>query len=196
MHKKTTTVACALLVKCAAAYLLCSGAAHAFGIFIVAPSTPISVGSEFDLQVWADFSQDPTLGGGFDIVYDDDALDFLSWTPEPIGDPAFSRLPDVFPGFLEGIAFGDFNGFTGPAQVGTLRFELVAPPMQSLLVELQETNSIAGPFLSVDTFTPQDVNYGGFGLPPAAIPVPAGLPLLYSAIGLLAALRLRQPAAG
>jgi hypothetical protein len=77
------------------------------------------------VELWMDFTAEPTLGRGTDIHVDPAAMHYLSFEFDPSfgTDPAFTRLPDLAaPGELNALAFGNFDGLTGPALVGTFTF--------------------------------------------------------------------------
>jgi hypothetical protein len=140
---------------------LAANSALAQSIWLTPASQTPSPGETIvDVEVWFDFSAEPTLGGGFDITYDTTRLTFVSWNPEAVGDPAFTRAPDISPGLLSGIGAGDFNtGLTGPGLWGRLEFELTNPGTAQ--VNVMDTASIAGPFVSLVTFTVMTVTYTG-----------------------------------
>ncbi|MEM9057831.1 MAG: thrombospondin type 3 repeat-containing protein, partial [Pseudomonadota bacterium] len=118
------------------------------------------VGDRFTLDVILDFSGVTTIGGGFDIAYDSAMLDVVMWTPAPVGDPAFQRLPDDLDGLLAGISVGDFDvGITGVQTLGTLEFERIAAGMTAVLP--LDTETVAGPFVDFDTFEVLSVLYSG-----------------------------------
>lgn len=129
----------------------------------------VSVGAPVALDVKMDFTDDPTLGGGFDVFFDPIILNFDSWVSAGLGDPGFAREPDVSAGELNGIAFGDFNGLMGPALVGTLNFTALSPG--DALLTLAVNDFPAGPFVSATTFVEQTVEFGSATV--TVVPEPA-----------------------
>jgi hypothetical protein len=123
----------------------------------VAPNGTVS------LELWMDFTEDPTLGGGIDTTFDPNMLSFVSFTFDPAlgDDPAFRRQPNLeAPGQLNALAFGNFDGLSGPARVGTFLFNtLSAFGTTPITNESDEPNGPAGPFVSANTFQPIDVTY-------------------------------------
>ena len=61
-----------ILNNCIAATLLglASVSAQAVTLSIITSTPSVKVGDTIELQVLMDFSDDPTLGGGFDIIFD------------------------------------------------------------------------------------------------------------------------------
>ncbi|MEM9057832.1 MAG: choice-of-anchor D domain-containing protein, partial [Pseudomonadota bacterium] len=116
--------------------------------------------SEFSVEVHIDFTADPTIGGGFDIAFDDTRLAFAGWEAADVGDPDFRRPPDVGAGVLRGFAVGDFDGITGPATVGTLRFVALEPADTAIDASATALDFV-GPWVSLSDFTAQEVEYTG-----------------------------------
>ncbi|MEL7450958.1 MAG: choice-of-anchor D domain-containing protein [Pseudomonadota bacterium] len=129
------------------------------GIVSLLPGqTDVFDGDELTLDLHIDFTADPTVGGGVDLLYDDTLLQFESWQAADVGDPAFSRPPDVEAGALRGIAVGDFDGLTGPVVIGTVTF--TALDIGDTTVEPSETALVGvGPFVSATDFAAQEVDY-------------------------------------
>ena len=119
----------ARLLVCAA---LCAGTglAQAASLSVTPISSRVALGDQVILMMYADFRDDPALGGGLDVFFDTTGLEFSSWifmAPESLGDdPDFRREPDVLAGELNGIAFGNFEGMFGRSLVGFLTLEAVA----------------------------------------------------------------------
>ncbi|MEL7450959.1 MAG: choice-of-anchor D domain-containing protein, partial [Pseudomonadota bacterium] len=128
-------------------------------IFMDPSEVVAQLGQTFSVDVIMDFSTVTTIGGGFDILFDSDRLSFVDWTPNIVGDPGFSREPEVFDGLLEGIAVGDFDGLTGVFNLGTVEFQRVGDGTTPL--NMQDSGSITGPFLDAFTFQTIPVLYTG-----------------------------------
>ncbi len=76
-----------------------------------------------------DFRDDPTLGGGLNLLYDPTLLQLVDFTYETnsVGDdPAFRNPPTFTAGAIEGITVGSFFGLTGPGTIGTAVFQTLA----------------------------------------------------------------------
>lgn len=139
-------------------------------------------------DVVMDFSDAPTLGGGFDIVFDPSSLEFESFTNNEIGEDGFGRDPDEFDGLLESWAFGAFGGMTGPDIVGTVSFTYLGGLTE---ISLTATSGIGGPFVSFDNpGSMLDVDFGSVQV----VPVPAAVWFLLSGLGALLGVRNRKDA--
>lgn len=164
---------------------------QAASISLTPANTNVSVGGLFNLDVSIDFSDDATLGGGLDVLYDGTALAFQSFTFGTTTldlDPAFSRIPDELPNKLEGLAFGNFNGLT-VGIVGTLTFQALTAG-NSLLSMAVTIPSKGGDFVSANTFDVQSVTFNGANVNASAVPVPAAAWLFGSGLlGLVGIMR-------
>ncbi|MEJ2257103.1 MAG: hypothetical protein P8X98_08855 [Woeseiaceae bacterium] len=114
----------------------------------------VNNGDTVSFNVVMDFSGYPngTLGGGFDIIFDSSALQFLGFTRFEVGDPAFSRDPDIFVGLLESWAVGDFNGLPAVAVLGNVWFQVLPTMGASTTVSTSATNGVAGPWIDATDF--------------------------------------------
>ncbi len=127
------------LAKLAAVAVFMSAAcsAQAVSLSLISSTPSVTIGDTIELQVLMDFSDDPTLGGGFDIVFDPRLVSYVSesyLTDGALGsDPAFTRddnplvtdinhRAEILPDRLVGAAFGNFGGLSGPAVAGSLFF--------------------------------------------------------------------------
>lgn len=150
-------------------------------------ATP-QLGASVSIDLLMDFSDNPTLGGGLDVIYDGTALDFLSFTfdstftsvtdssfscPGASGCPSIDQANKVF-----NIAFGNFSGLGGPFKVGTLIFNTLTPGTS--LLSTAETTGPAGPFVSASTYQPQSVTYLGSSI--STVPIPAAIYLFASGL--------------
>jgi len=138
-------------------------------------------------DVLMDFTDDATLGGGTDIFFDPTILSFQSFDFSSTTlalDSAFSRLPDadVLPGKLEGMAFGNFGGLSGPGVIGTLTFQAIAIGDSALTMAVTTEALKGGDFISNNTFGPQVVNFGSANVSVTAVPVPAAVWLFGSGL--------------
>ena len=181
------------------AFLMCSigGVQAANSISLNAVSSPVTVGSQATFELWMDFTGDPTLGGGVDVVFDNfingNQLSFNSYNPEALGDSDLINIPVVSASGdrLEGITFGDLtNGLEGPALVGTLLFDTLVAGNYSL----SPVNSdVAGGFFSISGAEQFPV-YNSASLTVDPVPVPAAIWLMLSGLGGLSGMAFRQKA--
>lgn len=170
-------------------------------------SDPVIQGDIFALNIFMDFTDDPTIGGGFDILYDPTLVSYIggSFLVEEtlFSDPFFTRDDnplspasnrvdiDTTQGEIVGAAFGDFIGLTGPSLVGTLSFQAEQAGLASF--GLQTTiNPLVGDFISAFTNQPQPVDFFGASVAISEVPVPAAGWLLLSAFAGLAGFARRQ----
>ncbi len=148
------------------------------------------VGTVLTFDVIADFTDFATIGGGFDIVFDSDKLQFDGFTNAELGDPLFSRDPLIFDGLLSSWTFGTFALISDVRLVGTVMFTVVdgvvAGPGN---VATRETMGPAPPFMDffLDTVIPVDYNAYQVGV----VPVPAAVWLFVSGCALFGGLRRR-----
>lgn len=148
--------------------------AHA-SLISLTPTSPlidVNDGDTVSFDLLMDFTSEPTLGGGFDIVFDALSLQFDGFTRLNVGDPAFGRDPDSFIGLLSGWAFGDFNGLSGIANLGSINFTVLSTMGATTNVRVQDTASIAGPFISLSTFQVMSVTFNNLDLIRASAPPP------------------------
>lgn len=143
----------------------------------------------FDI-LW-DFSDAPTIGGGFDINFNPLALAFESFELAPI-----CNDPDCYgawSGFLveEDRIFdwfyGSFLPIDGELNMGSVTFEFLGHDFSQSFLFLGPTTGLGGPFISSDDFvTILDVDYNEVRLAP--VPLPAAVWLFFGALGALAGL--------
>ena len=169
--------------------------------------TPTSVdgaliGDIITFEISIDFTDDPTLGGGFDVNWDPNALQLVSFSDTVIlGDPAFGRPPDdcaqvacvggLGAGTLQSWGVGDFAGLTFGV-VGQVSFEVLAGAIGGTIVALGPTQGIAGPWVSaIDFVSIIEPDYGSATV--TAVPVPAAVWFMLS--GLAALFGIRRQAA-
>lgn len=201
-----------ILNTCIAATLLglASVSAQAVTLSIITSTPSVKVGDTIELQVLMDFSDDPTLGGGFDIIFDPSLVAYVPnsyITDLSLGsDPDFTRddnplvtdptkQVEIQADRLAGAAFGNFGGLAGPASVGPLSFtaDVAGTAVFSLGAS---TSAVVGGFFSAVTFTEQFPNFIGTTVTITPItpevPVPAAVWLFGSGLlGLIGIARRR-----
>lgn len=144
-----------------------------------------SVGDLIDFDIVMDFTDEPTIGGGFDVFFTTDSLQFESWESLNIGDGP--RQPRIYEqlGLIEDAAFGSFNPLTGPATLARVSFIFLGGPVGT--VELAQSQY--GVFIGADFITPIDVDFGSATI---RTPLPGAAWLLMSAMGALVAVNRGQ----
>lgn len=152
----------------------------------------VALGEQVSLTVEMDFSDDATIGGGFDTFFDPNFVRFVSFTfDNALGDdPAFRTNPQGLTNEVSEIGFGNFNGISGPTVVGTMVFDTIATG--STAFTMADNDTRLGPFFSADTSLQQVVTYTGADLTIAAVPLPPGLLLLMSGIIGVSVIRRRN----
>ena len=152
----------------------------------------VNAGDTLEVTLLFDFS-DPTVGGGFDLVFSRSQLRFESFTfSDELGrDPAFDLAPS--PGSSADplvIAFGNFAELSGARTLGTARFEalvdLVLGGAEPALLTGEDNAAPAGPFFGSGP-TQLSVEYRGLN----GVPEPGVLALLASGFVVLLAVRMR-----
>ncbi len=172
----------------------------------ILPPDPITPSDMIELQVLMDFSDDATLGGGFDIIFDPGLVSYVS--ESYITDPALGSDADftrddnplvtdirnrveILPDRLAGAAFGNFGGLSGPAVVASLFF--IADAGGDAVFSLGDSTSASvGGFFSAVTFAEQFPVFTGTTVNISAVPVPAAVWLFGSGlVGLVGIARRR-----
>ena len=166
-------------------------------------------GNFFQVEIHMDFTDDPTIGGGFDILYDASLLtyvnnsflisDTLGSDPNLTRDdnPAASTLNsveiDTVNGKIVGAAFGDLIGLTGPSLVGTMTF--LATEIGNASLSLTATaNPAVGGFISTFTLEDQNVDFIGSSIEVSPVPLPAAVWLMFTGLAGIATVSRRQQA--
>jgi hypothetical protein len=190
--------ACSFLSLSAAIFIAGLSSANAASVYLAPTTGTIDVNSgPAILQLFMDFSDEPTLGGGIDLEIQG-PIELLGFTPSSY----FNTLDTAFTGYSTNpviadgnfaLWFGDFDGLSGIHELGTLTFDLLATGDAAIDVNI---NNWYGPFISADTLEQQTVALNGATLHVAAVPVPAALWFFTSALGVIGGVRLRRGADG
>ncbi|MFK7887964.1 MAG: hypothetical protein AB8G16_13980 [Gammaproteobacteria bacterium] len=184
------------------AFVFCSASAKAVSVYMVTTG-PLAVdndtflaveGATYNIEIWMDFTADRTLGGGYDVVFNEGAFDFVEWESAGLGEEVFARTPEVFDGLLESAAVGDFNGLSGPDLMATATFVLtdLSVLTQFGSMTTAATAGIGGPWVSaVDFICCQKVDFFGVDFV-TPVPVPAAIWLFLGGLGWLFGLTRTQ----
>ncbi len=181
------------------------GAANAAIISIDPFAQFATEGDEISISISVAFDE-ATVGGAFDLFYDATRLEFVSFEFDSdfintIADPAFTVLPDncfadgaaisgcnVGDGELNAIGFGNFAGIEGiHVDIATIVF--VATGSGTADIGLGVNDSPFEGFFSALTGNEIDVVYNSAQVFIQAVPVPAALWMLFSALGLTGLMR-------
>lgn len=163
------------------------------------------IGQEVSFDINMDFIN-TTVGGAFDLFYDPNLLAFVSFEFDAtfltsVADPDFAIMPDncISDGAalggcsagdaeLNAIGFGSFDGISGSHTIGTVTFQTLGPGVSALL--MATTDSPWEGFISADDASDLFVIYSPAKL--HVVPLPAGLWLLASGLGLFAGFARRR----
>ena len=183
--------------------------ANASSLWLETTTPVVGFGDTIEMTVHMDFSDDATLGGGFDIIFDSglvsyDANSYI--TDAGLGsDPSFTRddnpaaaaanRVEVTPDALVGAAFGNFAGMSGPALVAPITFTAGLAEGVAVFDLGPSSSSSVGGFFSAATFLEQFPDYQGVSVEITGIsevPVPAAVWLFGSGLlGLIGMARRR-----
>ncbi len=178
----------AFLASVFGSLLFYAGVSHAATVTFGNVSVTAGLNDIITIDLLMDFTDDATLGGGTDIFFNATVLSFQSFdfsSTTLVLDPAFGRLPDadVLPGKLEGMAFGNFGGLSGPGVIGTLTFQAIAVGDSALTMAVTTEALKGGDFISDNTFGPQVVNFGSANVSVVStVPIPAAVWLFGSGL--------------
>lgn len=149
-----------------------------------------SAGDVITLDIFFDFTGEPTLGGGFNVFYTASQLDFLTYDIADFGEPAFNRAPDVAEdGVLLGASVGDYEAL----EFGLLaQMSFLVTGNSGFSIELRNAPGLGGAWISaIDFVTLVTPTFGRIdGVSP--VPVPAAAWLFGSALLGLGAIRRKS----
>ena len=164
MRYRITGVVTALLILL---LVVANGAQAADGatptVALVATSSTVTTGANVLVDIAIDFHNQPTLGGGTDIAFDPQRLQFVSFTFDPslVDEPLLRRQPQVLSGLLKGLSFGSpsAGGLSGPLLIGRITFQAIGTGQATIAVS--GNGQPVGGFVSATSFAVQPVNYVG-----------------------------------
>jgi len=130
-------------------------------IWLVPSDNAVAPGASFTVDVYADFMADNTIGGGIDISYESQFVEFSGFTfsEELTGDVVFHNTPTSSFGSLVGLSFGDYSGVTGSVKIGSFTFNALAEGGAD--INVIGNSSPYGGFYSADNYLAQAINYHG-----------------------------------
>lgn len=128
--------------------LLATAAAPAATITASTTQMP-GVGDIISISLHGDFSTLSTIGGGFDIFFDNSQLQFHSFgfsdAANLFDDPLLRRVPDVLDGELNGIGFGNFAGLGGVFELAVVQFQVLSAGTSQLTLMTNEGGPPSNP---------------------------------------------------
>ena len=137
------------------------GAARALNVMSLTPvAQEASLGESVLVTLQMEFD-DPTLGGGVEVLFDESVLEFVSFVFDAgLGDdPSFRLTPSVPTGGNRLVlGFGEFGGLAGSRAVGVFSFDAVGLGLANL--STGPNVQPAGPFVSAAS--PPDLLVVGF----------------------------------
>lgn len=128
------------------------------------PTTSVNVlvGNNVTIDVFADFTTEPTLGGSFDIITNDALLTYQNTrfdTVTTFQDPDLNRSPDLGNNKLEGFAFGGIDSVGSYGVVGSITFTATGLGVFTMSAASSDCTSCGGDFISDQTFSSMEVDF-------------------------------------
>jgi hypothetical protein len=191
VHKKN------LLAVAMLAGLSMSGA-EAASIYLTPASqtVPYVENGSISVELWMDFTGEPTVGGGIDLDFQGD-ISMDTFTPSSYftdtADPFFTGHGTEDADADYEIHFGDFAGLSGVNKLGDISVNLLGAGTGQILMSI---NSVYGFFYSAGgdpvvqnvDLLPED----GAKITASAVPAPAGVWLLLTGLAGLATRRFAK----
>ncbi|MAF83334.1 MAG: VPLPA-CTERM sorting domain-containing protein [Gammaproteobacteria bacterium] len=179
-----------ILIIASLAFAFAMSTVQAASVSLTPALSTGNVGGSATLELFMDFTGDPTLGGGIDLALSG-PISWGGFTPSAY----FSALDEAFSdhGFVAAdadyeIHFGSFGGLDGNHKLGDITVDLLGIGTGTIAMAI---NNLAGSFLSASTFSTQEVILSGAEIQVNTVPVPAAVWLFGSALGLLGGFRRR-----
>ncbi|MCL4779539.1 MAG: VPLPA-CTERM sorting domain-containing protein [Gammaproteobacteria bacterium] len=143
-------------------------------------TVPYAVGGTTSVELWMDFTGEPTIGGGIDLDFQG-AISMGVFTPSSYftgtADSAFSGHGTADADNDYEIHFGGFAGLSGINKLGDISVNLLGTGVGSISLAL---NSLYGTFYGTDSLE-IDVDLSR-GAEISAVPAPAGVWLLLTGL--------------
>lgn len=168
--------------------LVYSTALNAASIVVAPNFSSVRLGESVSLDLVMDFSDVATMGSGLDLFFDTSALHFSGFTfaPSLPTDPAFTHVPVLRGNHLEALAFGSFEGISGPATIGTLTLDALSVGRFDITLALTQSQLWGDGFYNAADFSPIVVDFGSATVNVSAVPNPPAIWMLLSGMALLA----------
>ncbi len=163
---------------------ICSSTAYAASIGFQPTSSTVNLGQTVTLDIVMDFSDNPTTGGGVDLYFDTSAFRFSQFTFNSSfpTDPAFTHSPTLVDGHLDALAFGSFDGISGPAIIGTLALDTLATGSFTLTMGPTQNLRWDGGFSNAIDYSLNEVQIGSATINVSAVPNPSSFWLFVSGV--------------
>ncbi len=165
------------LIKLLAIGLLAASfsAAQAASITLNPSATTVAVGGTVDVTISFDFTDVATLGGAFDLTWDNTVLAFDSWTIScTICEPAFGSNGTLSPGLITSIAFGSWSGINTAGPLGVATFSALNLGDANFGIHDNGDTGPSGWFIDFTTYEEMVITYNtGAAVNVTAVPVPA-----------------------
>ncbi|MEM6640082.1 MAG: hypothetical protein AAF610_09275 [Pseudomonadota bacterium] len=153
-------------------------------IIITEPNPTLTFG------LFADFSDETTLGGGYSIRWDTNAFELVSFTASGEGDASFTRDPTAQDGLLFDGAIGSFGGLPSDFLIGTVVFQMTTAAGGNYVISPLASTGTSGPWVSFDLPTQFiDVDYNAMRV--RIIPIPGAIWFMVSGLMAVATFRRR-----
>lgn len=160
---------------------LSMSASEAASVYLTPASqtVPYTAGGSTSVELWMDFTGEPTIGGGIDLDFQG-PISMGVFTPTSyftnIAEPDFTGHGTEYADNDYEIHFGNFAGLSGVNKLGDISVNLLDIGVGSISIFI---NSWFGDFYGTD-LSLQTVDLNGAGI--NAVPAPAGVWLLLTGL--------------